>query len=156
MKTCPRCQIVKPPEDYYFNRKGKISSYCKPCCGMVQKEWYEKNKARKSEINKGWRKRNPDRRRVMNTACRLLWKAIKQGLVQRGSSCEKCSATEGIEGAHLSYGEPLKVLWLCRSCHRKWDQGEAKSNHHKAEKRLIDSTRVRYVIVPKTPSATPL
>jgi hypothetical protein len=31
-----------------------------------------------------------------------------------------------IEGAHYNYDEPLRVRWLCRSCHRRWDKLEPK------------------------------
>jgi hypothetical protein len=34
MKTCARCKILKPHEDFYKNKKSKdgLSSYCSSCC----------------------------------------------------------------------------------------------------------------------------
>ncbi|MCC7409315.1 MAG: hypothetical protein IT442_14715 [Phycisphaeraceae bacterium] len=31
-----------------------------------------------------------------------------------------------IEAAHFNYDEPLRVRWLCCSCHRRWDKRHPK------------------------------
>lgn len=57
----------------------------------------------------------------------LLAYHIKVGNIIRPITCEQCAASGKIEGAHYDYDEPLRVRWLCRSCHRKWDKQEPKN-----------------------------
>ena len=56
----------------------------------------------------------------------LLRYHVQAGNIVRPSSCEACGALGRIEGAHFNYGEPLRVRWLCRSCHVRWDKAEPK------------------------------
>lgn len=45
----------------------------------------------------------------------------------RPTTCESCGTTgRRIEAAHYTYDEPLRVRWLCRSCHVRWDKQEPK------------------------------
>jgi hypothetical protein len=60
-------------------------------------------------------------------AQRYLAYCIESGKIVKPSQCEKCASTsKRIEGAHFNYQEPLRVRWLCRSCHVKWDKAEPK------------------------------
>jgi len=57
----------------------------------------------------------------------LLAYHIKAGNIVRPSTCEECGCSDRkIEGAHFNYDEPLRVRWLCRSCHIRWDKAEPK------------------------------
>ena len=56
----------------------------------------------------------------------LLRYHIQAGNIIRPTCCEQCGITGRIEGAHFNYAEPLKVRWLCRSCHVRWDKAEPK------------------------------
>lgn len=64
----------------------------------------------------------------MNSASNALWKQIRAGNVVRGVKCEHCGSDCRIEGAHFDYGKPLSVVWLCSSCHRKWDSVAPKTS----------------------------
>lgn len=56
--------------------------------------------------------------------------AIKAGRLTRPSQCEKCKGTPKhpakVHGHHDDYTKPLKVRWLCASCHRQhhWNNGD--------------------------------
>ena len=53
----------------------------------------------------------------------LLRYHVQAGNIVRPTTCEECGATNRtIEGAHFNYEEPLRVRWLCISCHRRWDK----------------------------------
>ena len=57
----------------------------------------------------------------------LLRYHIQAGHIIRPDTCEECGSKERrIEGAHFNYDEPLRVRWLCRSCHARWDKREPK------------------------------
>lgn len=48
---------------------------------------------------------------------------LRAGLLHRPATCEECGVTgRRIEAAHHSYAEPLRIRWLCRSCHVRWDK----------------------------------
>src|SRR4051812_36941280 len=42
---------------------------------------------------------------------------VKSGKIIRPASCESCRKSCKPEGAHFNYSEPLRVRWLCVSCH---------------------------------------
>jgi hypothetical protein len=57
----------------------------------------------------------------------LLRYHVQAGNLNRPDTCEECGATGSrIEGAHFNYDEPLRVRWLCRSCHVRWDKHQPK------------------------------
>lgn len=65
------------------------------------------------------RKTIPEARR----AHRYLAYQIEAGKIKRPDICEECGrSNKKIEAAHYDYRQPLKVRWLCRSCHVKWDR----------------------------------
>ncbi len=45
-------------------------------------------------------------------------KAIRTGKLEKSRTCSKCGSPSCIEAHHTDYDTPLKVLWLCRTCHR--------------------------------------
>ena len=60
-------------------------------------------------------------------AQRTLAYHIQTGKMIRPKSCEECKNIKPrMEGAHFNYIEPLRVRWLCRSCHVKWDKKNPK------------------------------
>lgn len=47
--------------------------------------------------------------------------ALRRGELTRPTRCEECSKIRAkLQGHHDDYNHPLKVRWLCASCHRKW------------------------------------
>ena len=53
---------------------------------------------------------------------------LSTGRLVRPAACEECGATDvAIEAAHFNYDEPLRVRWLCRPCHRRWDKQQPKN-----------------------------
>lgn len=61
-------------------------------------------------------------------AQRLLRYHIMAGHIIRPTQCESCLVVgKKIEGAHFNYEEALRVRWLCRSCHVRWDKSDPKN-----------------------------
>ncbi len=48
-----------------------------------------------------------------------VWMARYSGIL-KSEPCEKCGVTEHIHAHHDDYNYPLKVRWLCDSCHGKF------------------------------------
>lgn len=64
--------------------------------------------------------------RAARRAQSLIRYHVDAGNIQRPETCEACGAIGRIEAAHFNYEEPLRVRWLCCSCHRRWDKHHPK------------------------------
>lgn len=57
--------------------------------------------------------------------------AVLTGRLIRSNKCQDCGEIkERIEGAHYNYDDPLRVKWLCVSCHRIWDKKNPKGGFY--------------------------
>ncbi len=45
--------------------------------------------------------------------------AITHGIIQRPKSCEACGKFCQPNAHHPNYTNPFRIIWLCRSCHKK-------------------------------------
>lgn len=60
----------------------------------------------------------------------LVMRAVLKGVLKVPAACEGCGGAgkvrrdggRGIEAHHDDYNFPLRVRWLCKSCHRKWHE----------------------------------
>lgn len=67
---------------------------------------------------RGWVERNPLKRKAQCAA----GNAVRDGKLERKTSCEHCDTTESkLQKHHWSYSEEhwLDVVWLCTKCHGK-------------------------------------
>lgn len=46
-------------------------------------------------------------------------RAIKKGIISKPHKCSICGEYKRIIGHHDNYNEPLKVIWVCQSCHTR-------------------------------------
>jgi hypothetical protein len=53
-----------------------------------------------------------------HTARQAVAQAIESGALARPDACSRCDKPGPLEAHHEDYGQPLKVKWLCRQCHR--------------------------------------
>jgi hypothetical protein len=125
-KWCNRCKTTKPPEEFNKNRTTKtgLSNWCKLCCSEQQKEYRKTNrykkkpeKHRQTEAYKLKRKLYCRDNRLRMKANSQVLRAIRRGDLKRPQYCSKCKKHCRPHGHHDNYNKPLKVVWLCRSCH---------------------------------------
>lgn len=51
-------------------------------------------------------------------ARRAIAAALKEGKVKRPACCDLCTLEhDKLEAHHVDYGDPLKVYWICKTCH---------------------------------------
>jgi hypothetical protein len=106
-KSCASCGRTFGPVNHLARK------YCSRACAVKGR----------STGRKKFRKTH----RRARTAQSLLRYHIVAKHIIRPAVCEECGATgRPIEGAHYNYDEPLRVRWLCRSCHRRWDKRQPK------------------------------
>ena len=135
MKTCSKCKTEKQDSCFYKEKKSKdgLRSWCKECDKERGHKRYEKNRDHILEVNKSWRRRNPDKsydiskRQTLKyptkrSARKALQYAVSVGKVIKPDHCEGCFLQRKIQGHHEDYSEPLKVEWLCSECHAKLSQ----------------------------------
>lgn len=113
-------------KEYYQKNKDKIREKQKQYrdenkeeASAYYKKWYKENgrQRRKDYANKikEWQLNNPEK--VL--ASLLLKRAIKSGLINKPEQCSICMDKNRINGHHEKYQEPLIVIWVCNSCHKK-------------------------------------
>jgi len=53
-------------------------------------------------------------------AQKLVHKAVKENVLSIPNNCELCNRQDGFPliAHHYCYDYPLKVLWICKSCHK--------------------------------------
>lgn len=56
-------------------------------------------------------------------------KAVKEGRLERPTTCSKCGIKGKIQAHHEDYSKPFEIIWVCMKCHRKI--------HKKSEKIII-------------------
>lgn len=118
-KECTKASVKKNRDaniDYYreydrarANAPHRVSSreaYMQTMAGKISH----------SEATKRWRERNA----LARAAHVIFNSAIRAGEVSRPSRCSKCNAECIPHGHHDDYTKPLKVRWLCASCHTLW------------------------------------
>ena len=72
--------------------------------------------ARRREILARQNAEQPEKYRARYTA----GNALRDGRLQR-QPCHFCGSEDDLEMHHPDYSQPLRVYWLCRTCHRKLD-----------------------------------
>jgi hypothetical protein len=106
-KTCQACKGTFGPVDHLDRR------FCSHACA------YKARATGRRTLRKTIRK--------ARNAQSLVRYHVLAGHIIRPSACQQCGTTaRKIEAAHFNYDEPLRVRWLCKSCHARWDKKEPK------------------------------
>jgi len=146
-KLCTVCKIILPRSEFYERSNGEIFWCCKECSYKITEKWRKANpektriahrlaliRARENNpelyksINKNWEEKNKERRKISSRASSKVQKAIKKGILIKPKECQICNKTNcRIEASHSDYSKPLDVLWVCVSCHRKYDYKNPKT-----------------------------
>jgi hypothetical protein len=139
----PPCPSCGGPRTTYISRSARRGTqktyYCPPC----RRQRYDTNAAQiiarvtryqqthPDQVRKKrdrWGATNRDRVLLIHRNGEAVRRAVRDGVLVRATACEQCGVSDKpLEAAHFDYALPLMVRWLCRSCHRRWDQSDPKS-----------------------------
>ena len=128
MKTCFKCGIEQPIENFYPHPQmadGHLGK-CKSCtlndvkvhrlAHLDRIRAYDRERAKlphkKAMTMRGvreWRHKYPDRVAAHNAAQRAYLTAP--------DNCKRCNEPRRLEKHHPDYSKPLMVEWLCKPCH---------------------------------------
>lgn len=131
MKTCFKCGVEKPLDDFYRHHMmadGYLGK-CKDCTKLDMRidrhtkprvRQYDRDraglphrKALRARISSEWRMKHPDRALAHDTANN----ALRDGKLERKRLCEGCGLPKRLEKHHPDYSKPLVIVWLCKPCH---------------------------------------
>lgn len=108
LRKCYKCYKIQSINEFPKS-SDKTSGYahiCKECKKEYYKEWYKIN----------GRKRN----KKSQDASNYLYREIQKNNIKKPNKCKICGKSDcRISGHHPNYGRPLKVIWVCPSCHKK-------------------------------------
>ena len=76
-----------------------------------KKKYYDAHREEQALYYKKWYQEN-GRKRV-----KVYW--LKKWIINKPLFCSFCKQNNKVDGHHPEYNEPLKVVWLCKSCHKK-------------------------------------
>jgi hypothetical protein len=120
---CYVCGKIKTREG--FNQYNKVT--CRVCIMVRKRQWNKNHPERLKEYKEkrlkgkryrktidGWMRLNPEKRRAHH----IVDKAIMRGKIKRPETCQKCGLVLKLHAHHNDYSKPLKVYWVCPSCHR--------------------------------------
>lgn len=100
--------LIEYDRKRYKDRKDQIEIY--------HREYRQKFRAKISEYNKEYRKNNSHKQNAHDAVSI----ACKKGILIRPEKCQSCGVSEvEIQAHHEDYSYPLRVEWLCRSCHSR-------------------------------------
>jgi len=143
MKICKHCGKNLPDESFRLRKQGRRESSCLNCERVLSLENYHKRRSpelleRKREYMKkqweidpkGMAKKQRDRpgynkkkgNKEKMKARYILDNAVRSGKIKKPSVCSQCGSALRVEAHHPNYAFPLKVIWLCRRCHRALDR----------------------------------
>ena len=90
------------------NERRPKQHYCRSCHAAYMREQRAQGK------NK--RKIDDEERRKIK-ARNAANRAVRDGVLEIKTECERCQATGYLEKHHHDYDKPLEIEWLCLRCH---------------------------------------
>ncbi|MFB3892004.1 MAG: hypothetical protein ACE15C_08270 [Phycisphaerae bacterium] len=134
-KVCFKCQRLLPLTDFYPHPRmadGHLNK-CRECARSDTMQnrrkrvdyyrQYDRTRsllphrvAHRNRTSMRQRTEEPEKCRARTAA----HNALRDGRI-RQEPCYFCGSTSDLEMHHPDYGQPLRVYWLCRRCHRKVD-----------------------------------
>ena len=82
--------------------------------GELNPNW----KGGRSKDNYYYKKRQKAKYPEKIRARELVSKALKRGRLVKPDECINCGRRIFLHAHHTDYNQPLKVVWLCKDCHR--------------------------------------
>lgn len=121
-KSCPTVEKNREMCREYSRKRRKSAEYRKRQ-SEYYKKWYAENGRNRSagyiKRNRKWDKKHPDKRKAGD----ILRTAVARGKIKKPERCENCDRKVRLSGHHEDYSQPLKVKWLCSSCHKLIHEG---------------------------------
>jgi len=128
MKSCFKCGVVKPLNEFYKHKQmadGHVNK-CKECNknDVALHRLDNLDKIREYDRNRGgrqdksylpnWRAENPKKYKAHN----MINNHVRAGNLH-SKPCEICGCDKTV-AHHDDYDQPLNIRWLCQAHHKQW------------------------------------
>lgn len=117
-KKCSKCKRNASKEvilaKYSKNKYGQYY-YCRECNAERSRK-YRLTESGRLNTRKATRKSTLKYPEKQKARMKIYWARLS-GKIIRPNKCFRCKKKNKLEGHHLDYNKPLKIEWLCRSCH---------------------------------------
>lgn len=128
---CSKCNLMLPVSEFYVDRSKPAghTADCRACRKQAVNEYASRNRAKEQDRKRLAHKRDSaamavrvaawmDSHPEAVKAYRIYRRARRCGFLTIPAQCSACGQTAKLDGHHEDYTKPLKVEWLCRSCHK--------------------------------------
>jgi len=137
-KKCKECGAEKPLAEFYKDRHmaDGLFAKCRSCVCAASARWQQMKRAtdpnwvmqqrerarnkkrtapqrRSREANLEWKRRNQHKVRAQQAA----YRAVRDGKITPPDKCDRCFRVGPVEKHHPDYAEPLRIIFLCKTCH---------------------------------------
>lgn len=108
-RTCRGLVARRPPTQTFEDRRimENTPRQCSECLHIFSAEFFRHSASICSSCF--W-----ERVKVRN----MTVLALAQGIIERKKKCQECGEA-ALEMHHPDYSQPLWVIWLCKTCHRR-------------------------------------
>ena len=117
-KECSKCHNVLHISEFRIKsdsrNKPRYSSQCNKCTREYQRRKRAENPSYMLKADE-WKKTH----KIEFLAQRKVQRAVKSGKITRPDLCSICGRKTKLQAHHTDYSQPLNVIWLCPSCHKK-------------------------------------
>ena len=96
MRTCSICKTEKNSADFKLKTNGCLSSFCRTCSALYQKEYQEKNKEKIKEKKKNYHTQTKEYRRWYTIKIRygITKEDYEKMLLKQNGGCAICGKTK--------------------------------------------------------------
>lgn len=147
-KCCCTCRITKPLSSFHRNKGARdgLQKFCKDCARISNKRYHSTERARKRALERFHRFKKTRMGIIKIKARSAVTNAILAGRLPRAKtlSCKSCGQVAAGYHHYLGYAKRnrLKVMPLCRVCHKEADRSELPREHPGAGSLPAWTTRI--------------
>ncbi|MDX4957930.1 hypothetical protein [Delftia acidovorans] len=134
VKTCTKCQVDQPLENFWNEKRGKFGKQakCKRCVALIQKEYWNipgKKEALAERQKQSYIARRDEKRAIEG------WQP-PQPIVEK--RCGMCSVTKPLADFHAHKNGGGGVGARCKECARKVSREWREMNKERSRQRFVD------------------
>lgn len=125
MKTCGKCGVEKPLDDFQKRSAAKDGRqcWCRECQNAHMRTLYHSDEVHRARhIERAAKRMKLDALKKQRAAGSKARRAVKAGLLPSPADkmCSRCGAVPAEVMHHDDYDYPLEVTYFCRLCHGWW------------------------------------
>jgi hypothetical protein len=120
MKTCSRCGLPKPLEEFYKDatKKEGRKNICIPCTNLRDCKYTANYRRTHRESVNAYNARR--QKTAKGRANQFVNRGLFAGRITKPECCSACGAltpSRQLHAHHPNYEKPYEFVWVCKTCH---------------------------------------